>query len=384
MRSPFTLAWSQLARDRVRFAVAIAGVAFAVILMLVQLGFRNALFRSSVRIHERLDGDVVLISPQSSYIVQMRSFPRRRVDQALGAPGVASVSALYMTLTFWENPDTGSPRHIFILGVDPDAGVLAMPDLQAQAERLRTPDVALFDSASRPEYGPVAEKLARGERVEVEVNDRRIDVRGTFRMGTSFGIDGTVVVSDLTFQRVFPSRPRGVAEIGLVKLLPGASPAAVRDAIRARVPDDVLVLTKDEYLTREKDYWAKVTPIGFIFSFGTLIGFGVGAIVVSQILFADVSDHLPEYATLKAIGYRDRFLYGVVFAQAVVLAGLGFVPGVAAAAALFRVTAETTLLPMELPPSLGLLVLGLTVAMCAGAGFLALRKLQRADPAEIF
>ena len=384
MASAFRLAWSQLSRDRLRFAIAVAGVAFAVTLMLVQLGFRNALFRSSVRIQERLNGEVVLISPQSSYIVQMRSFPRRRVDQALAVPGVASGSALSMGLCFWKNPETRLPRHIFLLGLDPSARVLDLPELQAQADLLKLPEAALYDGASRPEYGPVAEGLARDGRVEVEVNDRRLVVRGVFRMGTSFGIDGTVVTSDLDFLRLNPQRPPGLAEVGVLKLAPGASPEAVRDALARLLPGDVLPLTRAQYIQREIDYWDRTSPIGFIFGFGVLVGFGVGAIVVSQILFADVSDHLPEYATLKAIGYGNGYLYGVVLGQSTLLAVLGYLPGLGVALVLYRLTAQATLLPMDLAPSLGAAVLALTVAMCFLAGALALRKLRRADPAEIF
>jgi DevC protein len=382
--SPFRLAWSQLSRDRARFAVAVAGVTFAVVLMLVQLGFQRALFRSAVRIQEQLNGQVVLISPQSSYIVQMRSFPRRRLEQALATPGVAAVSPIYTTLAFWENPDGGLPRHIFLLGIDPEANVLDMPDVQAQSSLLKIRDVALFDTASRPEYGPVADRLASGKPVEVEVNDHRLYVRGVFRMGTSFGIDGTIVTSDLDFLSVSRQRPAGLVEIGLVRLAPGASAKAVRDAIAARVPNDVLVLTKEDYIQREIDYWAKVSPIGVVFGFGVMIGFGVGAIIVSQILFSDVTDHLPEYATLKAIGYGNLYLYGVVLSQAIILALLGYFPGLLAALGIYRATAKATMLPMTLAPEIAALVLVLTVSMCSVAGFLALRKLQRVDPAEIF
>jgi putative ABC transport system permease protein len=384
MGSPFHLAWRQLSKDRVRFGVALSGVTFAVILMLVQLGFHRALLRSAVRVHERLNAQVVLISPQSSYIVQMRSFPRRRLDQALAIPGVVSVSPVSMSLAFWENPETRLPRHIFLLGVDPAGDALELPEVRALASVLQLPEAALFDSASRPEYGPVPERVARDGRLDVEVNDARVQIRGVFRMGTSFGIDGTVVTSDLDFQRLSPGRPLGLIEVGLVRLAPGASPEAVRDELTKALPADVLALTREDYIRREIDYWTAVSPIGFIFGFGVLIGFGVGAIIVSQILFADVSDHLPEYATLKAIGYRGAYLYGVVFSQAVILAVLGYVPGLLAATALYRFTAEATLLPMAMTPSIAGLVLALTVSMCTVAGFLALRKLQSADPAEIF
>jgi putative ABC transport system permease protein len=192
------------------------------------------------------------------------------------------------------------------------------------------------------------------------------------------------VTSDLNFLRLNPGRLPGLVEIGLVRLQPGASAEGVRDALAAALPGDVLALTREEFIAREIHYWNVVTPIGYVFNFGVLIGFGVGAIIVSQILFADVSEHLPEYATLKAIGYANRFLYGVVLSQAVILAVLGYVPGLALTLVLYHVAEKATLLPMVMAPSIGLLVLGLTVSMCCVSGLLALRKVQTADPAEIF
>src|SRR5262249_47541112 len=159
-----------------------------------------------------------------------------------------------------------------------------------------------------------------------EVNDRRIEVVGLFEVGTSFGIEGSLLMSEDNFLRLFPSRARTQIDLGLVTLDPGADVAAVRDRIAGVLPADVLVLSRADWMQREKGYWLAATPIGTVFSFGVVIGFAVGAIIVYQILFADVSDHLPEYATLKAMGYSNRFLFGVVLQQAVILAALGFVP----------------------------------------------------------
>lgn len=212
MRSPARLAWRQLSRDRVRFAVALSGVAFAVVLMLMQLGFRGALLRSSTRFHLRLEADLVLLSPQSAYLVRMDSFPLRRLDQARGTDGVAEVAPVYTTLGLWKNPLTGLTRTILVLGVDPDRKTLAMPEVVAQMDKLRRPETALFDRRARKEYGPVADWLKSQERVEIELNDHRTYVSGLFQMGTSFGIDGTVVTSERTFLNLV-NRPEGLIEI---------------------------------------------------------------------------------------------------------------------------------------------------------------------------
>jgi putative ABC transport system permease protein len=383
MRGPFRLAWRQLTRERVRFAVALCGVAFAVVLMLMQLGFRGALLRSSSRFHERLAADLVLISPQSPYLIRMASFPKRRLDQALGVPGVREVAPLYATLAIWKNPRDGATRTVFLAGIDPDRETLRMPEVIDQLDVLRRPERALFDRAARKEYGPVAEWLREAPEAEVEVNSRRLYVAGQFAMGTSFGIDGTLITSDRNFLALTGHEPSQI-EIGLIRLADGADVAAVQEKLQAVLEHDVLVLTRDAYAARERAYWNTVTPIGYILGLGALIGFGVGAVIVSQILFADVSDHLAEYATMKAMGFRNRYLAGVVLSESLVLAGLGYLPGLGMAAYLYGAAERATRLPMELTGVVAGLVFALTLGMCCLSGLLALRKLAGADPAEIF
>jgi len=385
MLSPPALAWHQLRHQSMRLAVAIAGVAFAVILMLMQLGFSAALYASAVRFHQRLRGEVFIISPLSRALAMMRTFPRVRLYQALSIPGVASVSGIYSTSTpAWKNLDTGRTRDILLLGIDPGQDLLDIPGLKEQLDSLRLPDKILFDSSSRPEYGPVAEWVRQGRPVNAELANRKVTVAGLYQLGTSFGFDGTIITSDLNFLRIVPTRPPELIDLGLVRLHPGADDGQVRKALDDALPSDVEVLTKREYINREVRYWAQVTPIGFVFTFGAVMGFVVGAVIVYQILFSDVSDHLSEYATLKAVGHTDLYISGVVVSQAVMLAVLGFLPGMGIAHQLYRMTENATQLPMRLNLEIVLLVLGLTVLMCSLAGMLALRKVRSADPAEVF
>jgi len=384
MISAARLAWLQLRRQKVRFAVAIAGVAFAVILMFMQMGFMDALFRSAVNLHTRLDADVVLIDPRYNVLAFPTRFPGRRLQQARGFPGVASIAPLHTGIARWQSPLGGATREIFVLGVDPSRPGLTVPDLGQEIARVRYPDVVLYDRASRPEYGPIADMVDRGDEVATEVNLRRIAVRGLFTLGTSFGVDGTLVTSDQNYRRLFPSYPQGAVSIGLVKLEAGASPVAVRDAMRAALPKDVNVLTHDEFIDREVAYWATGTPIGFVFNFGVVMGVIVGMIIVYQILFADIADHLSEYATLKAMGFSNRYLSGVVVMEASLLAVVGFLPGLAASWWLHDLTRAATRIPMEIATHRAASVLGMTIAMCWASGLIAMRKLRTADPAEVF
>lgn len=395
------LAWLQLTREPARLLAAVAGVAFAVLLVFMQFGFSDALYASAVRFHAALVGDLFLINPQTSYLVLTRQFSRRRLYQVRGFDGVESVTPLYAALALWKSPYDRSARNIFIVGFDPTRDVLDLPGVSANQRFIRLPDVVLFDEASRPEYGPVADELksakavtldlGRGrvmakpsKTVHVEVSNRRITIAGLFQMGTSFGVDGTLVTSDLNFLRLFPTREKGLIDIGIIKLRPGISPDAMRAAIAARLPRDVEVLTKSAFIEREKTYWATTTPIGFVFAFGAVIGLVVGLVIVYQILFADISDHLAEYATLKAMGYTNGYLFSVVFQEATILAVLGYIPGFLISLGLYHIAENATLLPLRMNPALQLTVLLLTIAMCCVSGAIALRKVRTADPADVF
>jgi len=244
--------------------------------------------------------------------------------------------------------------------------------------------VVLFDGGSRPEFGPVAKTLGAGEPVVTEINDREIEVVGLFEMGTSFGIDGTVITSDDNWLRLFPGRSRNEIQLGLIRLKDGSDANQVRDALAEYLPGDVLVMTKQQFVQREKNYWNSATPIGYIFAFGAIMGFVVGAIIVYQILFADVSEHLNEYATLRAIGYRNRFVSGIVLQQAVILAVLGYLPGLAVVYWLYGKAAAATNLPLYITQERALTVFLMTLAMCAISAMMAVRKVRRLDPADVF
>lgn len=378
------IGWLQLKRQKLRFAVALSGVALAVVLILMQLGFREAMFASAVRFHDALDCDLVLVSTEQAYIVSPRSFSQRRLYQARGIEGVESISPISLGVANFKNPETHGSRSIFVVGIDPRANVLKLPGLAEQLESLALQDVHLFDAHSRPEYGPIAERVRGRGRVGVSVNHREITISGLHALGTSFGIDGSLVTSETNFLRLFGDRQRGLIEIGAIRIVPGADVKRVQAAMRAALETDVLVLTRAEFRAKEIAYWDAATPIGYVFSFGVIVGLVVGGIIVYQILFADVNDHLPEYATLKAMGYSNGYLAGVVLQQAVILAAFGFLPAVAIAIGLYRVSGEATRLPLEMTNERAVLVFLLTVGMCSVSALLALRKVRSADPAEIF
>ena len=383
------LAWLQLKQDKLRLAIALLGVGFAVVLIFMQLGFQDALFSSSVRFHTAFEYDIAVISPRTSFIGQPRSFSRRRMYQALSHPDVATVSSNYMSLGLWKNPtNPAESRVIYIVGINPEENSLKLPGVENALEQIRLPNVALYDRLSRPEFGPIPELLESGQNdgrsLFTEVEGRRIGIVGLYELGTSFGIDGSLVTSDLNFLRIFPNRPPGLINLGLISLLPGSDPSKIRTELEAQLPQDVEILTRDQFVQREIDYWNQSTPIGYIFSFGVIVGLFVGSIIVYQILFADVSDHLQEYATLKAMGYSNGYLFGLVFQEAVLMAVLGFIPGYFITLGLYGVAGDATQLPLTMTASRAIMVLLLTVAMCMISGSIAMRKIRTLDPADIY
>ncbi len=377
------LAWRQLTHQPARLASAVAGVVFACLLVFMQLGFHDALFDSATSTARAIRGDIIMFSRQSETTSRTSGLPRARLMQALADPDVARVTPVYLGQVIWKNPETAVRRSIMVLGADPDSGVFALEGASAAVERLRQRDTLLFDAQSRPEYGPIGERLARGA-TTVEVANRTTEVVGLFRLGASFAADGNLLTSDVNFHRLVRDRMPDMVDVGAVFLKAGADVSAVKARLQRLLPDDVRVMTHDEFIANERAYWANSAAIGFIFLFGVGMGLIVGFVIVYQILFTDVANHLSEYATLKAMGYTDRYLLAVVFSEALMLAVLGFVPGLALSWWLFGVSADATFLPMLLRPDMAAFVFALIFAMCAASGAVAVRKLRDANPADMF
>ena len=390
MRFPFIkfrkipLAWLLLTRQPLRLIVAIAGISFAGILMFMQLGFRDGLFDTSVTIHKLLDADLVLISPRSKSSISMSGFPKRRLIQALASENVEKIAPVNLNYLLWRNPENLKTRSILALGFNPSDSLLLDDEFAEKAERLKIPGRVLFDKLSRPEFGPIEDWFISDQKVETEVAGKRVVVEGLVELGPSFGADGNLITSRETFLRLFPANPKGSIEIGLVKLRSGSDPILISKILNKSLPNDVRVLTINQFIEFEKNYWRNSTAIGFIFSLGALMGFVVGCVVVYQILYSDVTDHLPEYATLLAMGYKLKSLLFVVAREGFLLALFGYLPAYFSGQILYSVVRSSTKLPIFMDANKTILIFVLILIMCMGSAGIAMRKLVDADPAEIF
>ena len=382
MKAP--LAWLQLKHEKIRFFVALAGIGFADLLMFIQIGFQDALFESNVKLHKSFEGDIFLVSPQSNASVTMKPFSRRRIYQSLGVDGVESATPVYWDFAIWKNPTNRKTRGLLVFGVNPDHNPLNLPGLSQNLEAVKQKDVYLFDELSRQEFGQIPQLLQAGKTVTTEMEERQVKIGGIFSLGASFAADGNVITSDINFHRLFPHRDPGLIDLGVIKLKPNTDLATAKEELRNLLPQDVILFSKDEFIAFERHYWQTSTAIGFIFVMGTGIGFIVGILIVYQILYTDISDHLPEYATLKAIGYRDSYFLFVIFQEAIILAILAYLPGVSVTMLLYSLAANATNLPIRMTVNRVIWVLILTIIMCCVSGLIAMRRLNSADPADIF
>ncbi len=374
------LALLNLLHERTRLIVAIAGVAFAVLLIFMNLGFQGALLTSTVTFYEQLDADIFLTSPQSLEISSTKAFPRTRLSQIAGVEGVERVMPLYLEYLLWRNPETRLARAMFVFGINPQDPVFQMPELQTQTAQaiLQQPDTVFIDRLSQAAFGPQTTGL------ETEASRRRVTIGGQYTLGGGFAADGTLIMSDQNFVRFFDPRPFSQINLGLIQTTPGSNVEAIAATMRQLLPADVRVMTRREIIQNDLQFWLQNTAIGFIFTLGVIVSFIVGTVIVYQILYTDIRDHMKEYATLKAMGYSGGFLFGVVLQEAVILAVAGYVPGFIVAIGLYGLTREATNLPMVMSPPRLILVFMLTVIMCSLSGLISVRRAVTTDPAEVF
>jgi putative ABC transport system permease protein len=363
---------------------AITGVMFATILVLMQLGFRGALFDTAIALPQALHAELFLINPLTMALFRAEPIPRVRGFQALSLPEVEKAVPIYLAQSFWRNPESGTHRAIQLIGFDAEDGAVKIAGLAPLVPLLKQTDTVAFDALARPEFGHIADLRARTGTLNVQIGSHEVQVVGTVRLGASFSADGSAVMSETTFHRVIPATPMSNASVIALRLQPGADPVRIRGELTRLLPPDVAILTHAQLVQREHEYWDATTPIGVIFAFGSLLGIVVGMVIVYQILFTDITSHLREYATLKAMGFRNLFLSQIVISEAVILGGFGFIPGAFGSAVLYHYAAGATYLDLDLTGQRCATVFCMILGMCVCAALLTLRKLRQADPAEVF
>lgn len=378
------IGWLQLTHNRTRLVAALAGVAFANILILMQLGFLGALIGSIRLPYDQMQADILISASDMNTLVDGSPLPRQRMFEALAVEGVIAVAPLYYGKIDWKQPD-GTIRALDTFGIDPERQSFRQPAIDDRRAEMTMLDIALIDRRTRNVRKEVFAAIDAGHPLTFEVKGRTVSVVGTFEIGGGFSADGCLIVSDQTFLRLFPQRAAGAPNHILVTLAPGANVADTVTRLRTILPDyDSMVRTVDEAAAKDQSFQTTQRPIGLVFGFGIVIGVLVGIIIVYQVLSTDVADHIKEYATFKAIGYRQCFFLSIIFEEALILAIFGFIPGVITSIALYAIVASVTGLPLAMTVARAMGVLLATIVMCTLSGAIATRRLARANPADLF
>ena len=378
------LAWRQAIHRPMRLTAAIAGVSFANVLVFFQLGLSGGLYDSQKRPIQRLNGDLVMVSGRYLYLGAPLTFPRARLSQALGVQGVRNVAALNLGLTQWLNGETRQQKQALLFGIAPENPALTLPELSDQPLLLQRHDSLLFDTRSKANAGPVQAVVRRDGFYDTELQGVRARVDGLFTMGLTFAADINLITSATNFKNYFPNQTADDIQMGVIQLEPGVDPLRVQATLASFLDPSVKVMTIKELEAVEVNYWRHNTSFGIIFGLGLLVGLVVGGTIVYQILYSDVSDHLSEYATLKAMGYDDTFVVSIIIQESLILAVLAFAPSLLLSLGLYGFLARATSLTVVMTAGRAVLVFGFTLVMCSLSGWLATGKLRRLDPAEIF
>ncbi|TCD14870.1 FtsX-like permease family protein [Oricola cellulosilytica] len=378
------IGWLQLVHSKTRLAAAVAGVAFANVLVFVQLGIFGALSETILVTYELFDADILISANDANTFLEGSNVARQRTYQALTVPGIAAALPVYTALTEWTQDD-GNTSSLQVIGIDPGAARFLRQDLRERIPELAILNTALLDVNTRGVDAELMDTVKSGRSIDFELNGRTITIRGAVSFGGGFTADGYLFVSDQTFLRIFQKRISGAPDHILLKATAGAGVAAIVDQLNLIFPrDNLRVRTLERAAQEDLAYQTTERPIGLIFGFGVVIGVIVGIVIVYQVLSTDVADHMREYATFKAIGYRQRFFLGIVLEEAVILALFGFAPGISISWFIYGVLGQKSGLPLEMSVATATMVLIGTILACTFSGGIATRRLASADPADLF
>ncbi len=377
------IGWLQLTHNRTRFAAALAGVAFANVLVFVQLGIMNSMGAATLRPYDFFQADIMISASDASTLTDGGNVARQWLLQAMGDPDVSTGMGLLIANVPWDRGEKDISLTTF--GVDPVKKEFLAADIASDLNLLQVQDAAILDRLARGLSTDEASAIRPQSPLSFETQGRTVTAYATFAGGGGFGGDGYMLVSDQTFLSLFPTRSSTAPDHILLTLRPGAQTEAVIARLKSLISDPSLRIRSYEQAAQEDlRYQQTKRPTGIIFGFGVLIGVLVGIVIVYQVLSTDVADHLREYATFKAMGYGPQFFLGIVFEEALVLGIMGFIPGLVVGTTILTVMGKITTLPLGMTPSMAATVFLGTIVFSSLSGAIATRRLAAADPADLF
>jgi putative ABC transport system permease protein len=412
-----SIARKNLIEDIPRFLAAQAGIMFAVSLVTIQNGILNGFVRSSSLLIDNSSADIWITSKDMVHLNLTMPMALEQLNQARDVPGVQRAEPLIFQGARWRDP-TDQIQAINLVGSDPDGKLFAPWNIiEGDRQALKEPYGVMVDESNLESLrvNGIGDKvtisglearivgLTRGTQpivnsvfaftslknanayASVPLQTR---TRCTLENGDLNCINIFDDSSDRSEEGVVSAAPKPLTLADpihyiLVKAEPGQDLQALKTQLEATLPG-ITAYTREELAKKIQDFWQKRTGVGFVLSLGAVVGIFVGMIVVAQILYASVADHIKEFGTLKAMGAPDRVLYSVILEQAFWMAILGYVPGIALCFGVASWASATQGILILITPVSTVGVFFLTLVMCGGSAFFAIQKVTRVDPAIVF
>jgi putative ABC transport system permease protein len=369
-----SLARKNLLHDRLRSVITVAGVAFAVTLVLVQVGLFMGLLDKSTTTIEHARADVWVTSRDTPNVDFAHTFPETTVLRVQGVPGVARADNLILQFMNIQLP-SGAEEGCLVYAMKDFAAWNLPWDAEGNVRDLRRGAYILMDRSAERRFGPFAVGDYR------EILGRRFKVVGTTRGAASF-TTAPIVFMDYDRAQGLAPNLAGRTSYVLVKTAPGADPRVVAADLRRVLPYND-VYTRAEWAARSRRYWVVSTGLGMNMGVTVFLGILVGIVVVAQTLYTSAVEHVREFGTVKAIGGSNWDIYRILGQQALLSAVAGFALGALLSLAL-RPAMARLYLNVLISPSFALIVFAGTVAMCLGAATLSFRRVAGIDPALVF
>jgi putative ABC transport system permease protein len=387
-----SIARKTLFHDLVPFLVAQAGVVFSVSLMSIQVGLYYGFTRSTSVIVDRSTADLWVVSSELQHLDLTLPIPYKRLREAQGVAGVDRAEAFIFQEAVWQHLKQPIAPVTVIGFEQPSQFFQIQPIAQGQLSALREVHTAFLNESdvSFLSAGPIGD-IAKLGSLQVKLIGLTRGIRSMVSSPFLFTSleNGSAFVSGET-RKALPSRnpPQKLASDSnvtaiLIRAKPGQSLSLLKQALISALPD-VQVYTKTELSQKTRTYWLENTGVTFILGMGAVVAVIVGMAIVSQILYTSVVRHLGEFATLKAMGASNRFLYRIILEQALWMGLLGYIPGLALCVALSSWTFQTQAVLILITPASAVGIFGITLVMCAGAAVIAIQKVVALDPALVF
>jgi putative ABC transport system permease protein len=370
------LAVKILLDDKARFLTTVTGVAFAVALVYVQVGlFIGLLANASVTI-DRMDADLWVVARNTPNVDFANPFPESYLQRVRSVAGVERADDLLVWFATVSLPGGAKESAVIYALRDFSRWNLPWKVLEGDPRDLRRGRYVMLDESATRRFGPFSVGDHR------EFSGHRLKVIGRTSEARSFTTSPIAFLDYRIAQSLSPEELDRRTTYIVVKLAPGADARTVAAEIRRRLPYHD-VHTRAEWSKLSRDYWIESTGLGLTMFLTVSLGCLVGVIVVAQTLYTSTTEHLSEFATVKAIGGRDRDIYGVIIEQASIAACVGYLMGSAATLAAVPLLA-TIDMPLVVRPDLAAIIFVGTLGLCLLASAWSFRRIAALDPAIVF